>query len=66
MAVLYSVKVSSGTQVQYYRTEFYIEALNLVAELFDKLGENIKILIKKLFYNSCGDLIQEEIKMNII
>lgn len=63
---LYSVTIKNGTQVQYYRTEFYYEALNLVAKLFDKLGENIKILIKKLTYNSCGDLIQEEIKMNII
>ena len=63
---LYSVTIKNGTQVQYYRTEFYYEALNLAAKLFDKLGENVKILIKKLIYNSCGDLIQEEIKMNII
>ena len=62
MAVLYSVKASSGTQVQYYRTEFYMEALNLVAKLFDKLGDNIKVLVKKLTYNSCGDLVMEENK----
>ena len=65
MAVLYSVKVSNGTQVQYYRAEFYIEALNLVAELFDKLGEKIKILIKKLIYDNNGVLIDTIIKMDI-
>ena len=65
MSNLYSVRVTKGSQVQYYRTEFYMEALNLVAKLFDKLGDNIKVLVKKLTYNSCGDLVMEEIRMDI-
>ena len=65
MSNLYSVRVTKGSQVQYYRTEFYMEAMNLVAKLFDKLGDNIKVLVKKLTYNSRGDLIMEEIRMDI-
>ena len=62
---LYSVTIKNGTQVQYYRTEFYYEALNLANDLMSKLGDNIKVLVKKLIYDNNGVLVDTVVKIDI-
>jgi hypothetical protein len=65
MSNLYSVRVTNGSQVQYYRVDFYYEALNLVSGLMNKLGDNIKVLVKKLIYDNNGVLVDTVVKMDI-
>ena len=61
---LYSVTIKNGTQVQYYRVDFYYEALNLANDLMSKLGDNIKVLVKKLIYDK-GALVDTVVKIDI-
>lgn len=65
MKNLYSVVIIKETELQYYRTDFYFEALNLVNAKMNKLGVNIKATIKKLTYNKHGELVTSEIKLDI-
>ena len=65
MKNLYSVVIIKETELQYYRTDFYFEALNLVNAKMNKLGVNIKATIKKLTYNKRGELVTSEIKLDI-
>ena len=62
---LYSVTIKNGTQVQYYRVDFYYEALNLASDLMSKLGDNIKVLVKKLIYDNKGALVDTVVKIDI-
>lgn len=62
---LYSVTIKNDTQVQYYRVDFYYEALNLVSDLMSKLGDNIKVLVKKLIYDNKGALVDTVVKIDI-
>lgn len=62
---LYSITIKNGTQLQYYRVDFYYEALNLVSDLMSKLGDNIKVLVKKLIYDNKGALVDTVVKMDI-